>query len=47
VILWSVARPRIESNVENFNVAIQEAASNDAERDDLARRLDRNVTAWP
>ena len=39
-----IARPRIQSIVEKFNVVIQEAASNDAERDDLARLLDRNVT---
>jgi branched-chain amino acid transport system substrate-binding protein len=39
-----IARPRIESIVEKFNVVIQEAASSDAERDDLTRLLDRNVT---
>ncbi|MBU6457229.1 MAG: ABC transporter substrate-binding protein [Bradyrhizobium sp.] len=39
-----IARPRIASIVDKFNVVIQEAASSDAERDDLTRLLDRNVT---
>ncbi|MDE2331153.1 MAG: ABC transporter substrate-binding protein [Bradyrhizobium sp.] len=38
-----IARPRIQSIVEKFNVVIHEAASSDAERDDLARLLDRNA----
>src|SRR5579871_5456452 len=38
-----IARPRIDSIVEKFTAVIRESASNDAERDDLVRLLNRNV----
>ena len=38
-----IARPRIESIVEKFTTVIRQTASSDAERDDLARQLDRYV----
>ena len=38
-----IARPRIDSIVEKFTAVIRESASNDAERGDLSRLLDRSV----
>jgi branched-chain amino acid transport system substrate-binding protein len=38
-----IARPRIDSIVEKFTTVIRESASNDAERGDLTRLLDRTV----
>jgi branched-chain amino acid transport system substrate-binding protein len=38
-----IARPRIDSIVEKFTAVIRESASNDAERGDLTRLLDRTV----
>ena len=38
-----IARPRIDSIVEKFTAVIRESASNDAERGDLTRLLDRSV----
>ncbi len=38
-----IARPRIQVIVDKFAAVIKEASSNEAERDDLTRLLDRNV----
>ena len=38
-----IARPRIQAIVDKFAAVIKEASSNEAERDDLTRLLDRNV----
>jgi len=38
-----LARPRIQSVVDKFQAVIRATASNEAERDDLSRLLDRNV----
>jgi ABC-type branched-subunit amino acid transport system substrate-binding protein len=38
-----IARLRIEFIFEKFAAVIRDSASNDAERDDLARQLDRNI----
>src|SRR5450631_1893381 len=38
-----IARPRVRVIVNNFQAVINQAASNDAERDDLSRLLDRYV----
>src|SRR5271169_3208663 len=39
-----IARARVQSIADKFQQVIREAASNEAERDDLSRALDRNVT---
>src|ERR1700736_4224636 len=38
-----IARPRIQVIVDKFAAVIKEAASNEAERDDLTQLLDRSV----
>jgi len=38
-----IARPRIQVIVDKFAAVIKEASSNEAERDDLSRLLDRNI----
>jgi len=38
-----IARPRIQSIADKFQAVIREASSNEAERDDLSRLLDRYV----
>src|SRR5271157_3659548 len=39
-----IARARVQSIADKFQQVIREAATNEAERDDLSRALDRNVT---
>src|SRR5271169_2416898 len=39
-----IARARVQTIADKFQQVIREAASNEAERDDLSRALDRNVT---
>src|SRR4030081_2441234 len=39
-----IARPRIQLIADKFAAVIKEASSNEAERSDLARLLERNVT---
>jgi branched-chain amino acid transport system substrate-binding protein len=39
-----IARPRIQAIVEKFTSVIKEASSNEAERDDLTKALNRSVT---
>jgi branched-chain amino acid transport system substrate-binding protein len=39
-----IARTRVQSIADKFQQVIREAATNEAERDDLSRALDRNVT---
>src|SRR5665811_1197223 len=38
-----IARPRVQVIADKFAAVIKEASSNEAERDDLTRLLDRNV----
>src|SRR5580700_523222 len=38
-----IARPRVQSIADKFQAVIREASSNEAERDDLTRLLDRYV----
>ena len=38
-----IARPRVQAIADKFAAVIKEASSNEAERDDLTRLLDRNV----
>src|SRR5205823_15038552 len=40
-----IARPRVQFIADKFQQVIREPASNEADRDDLARLLDRHVTA--